>query len=86
MLLEQQLEFELPEQEPVTITKADIQQQVPGMKNWTVTPGPDMRNSNWLKKLTTLHCYVQLPVCMFCIFCMLCYVFWAQNVGGKTTQ
>nr|XP_049581805.1 uncharacterized protein LOC125972245 [Syngnathus scovelli] len=44
----------LPEQNPVTITVADIQRRVSGMKNWTA-PGPDMIHSYWLKKLTTLH-------------------------------
>uniref|UniRef100_A0A3B3HW39 Reverse transcriptase domain-containing protein n=1 Tax=Oryzias latipes TaxID=8090 RepID=A0A3B3HW39_ORYLA len=44
----------LPEQNPVTITVADIQERVSGMKNWTA-PGPDMIHAYWLKKLTALH-------------------------------
>lgn len=44
----------LPEQNPVTITVADIQGRVSGMKNWTA-PGPDMIHAYWLKKLTALH-------------------------------
>ena len=31
----------LPEQKPVTITVADVQQRIKNMKNWTA-PGPDM--------------------------------------------
>ncbi|XP_055361305.1 uncharacterized protein LOC129603548 [Betta splendens] len=44
----------LPEQNPVTITVADIQHRVSGMKNWTA-PGPDMIHAYWLKKLTAIH-------------------------------
>ncbi|XP_051906082.1 uncharacterized protein LOC127590686 [Hippocampus zosterae] len=40
----------LPEQNPVTITVADIQERVSDMKNWTA-PG----HTYWLKKLTALH-------------------------------
>ena len=43
----------LPEQDPVTITLADILERVLGMKSRTL--GPVMNNSYWLKKLTTLH-------------------------------
>lgn len=41
------------EQEPVSITKADIQQQVSGMKSRTA-PGPDVSPVCRLKKLTAL--------------------------------
>ncbi|KAI3368084.1 hypothetical protein L3Q82_026902, partial [Scortum barcoo] len=44
----------LPEQEPVTITAADIQEKVSSMKSWTA-PGPDMTHTYWLRKLTVLH-------------------------------
>ncbi len=44
----------LPEQEPVTISMADIQERVSKMKSWTA-PGPDMIHTYWLKKLTALH-------------------------------
>ncbi|XP_055364306.1 uncharacterized protein LOC129604011 [Betta splendens] len=44
----------LPEQNAVTITVADIQQRVSGMKNWTA-PGPDMIHTYWLKKLTAIY-------------------------------
>lgn len=44
----------LPEQESVTITAADIQQQVKNRKIWT-TPGLDMTHTYWLKKLTVVH-------------------------------
>ena len=47
----------LPEQEPVTITMADTQKRVSGMKSWTA-PGPDMIHSYWLKKLTALYEHV----------------------------
>ena len=36
----------LPEQDPVTITMADIQERVSGMKSWTA-PGPDMIHTYW---------------------------------------
>uniref|UniRef100_A0A669EZW7 Reverse transcriptase domain-containing protein n=1 Tax=Oreochromis niloticus TaxID=8128 RepID=A0A669EZW7_ORENI len=45
---------DLPEQGPVTITVADIQERVSSMKSWTA-PGPDMVHAYWLKKLTALH-------------------------------
>ncbi|KAL4008504.1 hypothetical protein ACER0C_002356 [Sarotherodon galilaeus] len=45
---------DLPEQGPVTITVADIQERVSNMKSWTA-PGPDMVHAYWLKKLTALH-------------------------------
>ncbi|XP_025766930.1 uncharacterized protein LOC112848110 [Oreochromis niloticus] len=45
---------DLPEQGPVTITVADIQERVSSMKSWTA-PGPDMVHTYWLKKLTALH-------------------------------
>ncbi|XP_051919952.1 uncharacterized protein LOC127599769 [Hippocampus zosterae] len=44
----------IPEQNPVTITVADIQERISDMKNWTA-PGPDMVHTYWLKKLTALH-------------------------------
>ncbi|XP_078026514.1 uncharacterized protein LOC144464187 [Epinephelus lanceolatus] len=44
----------LPEQEPVTISMADIQERVSKMKSWTA-PDPDMIHTYWLKKLTALH-------------------------------
>lgn len=44
----------LPEQESVTITAADIQQQVKNRKSWT-TLGLDMTHTYWLKKLTVVH-------------------------------
>ena len=44
----------LPEQEPVTITIADIRQRVSGMKSRTAS-GLDMIHTDWLKKLIALH-------------------------------
>ena len=44
----------LPEQKPVTITVADVQQQMKNMKSWTA-PGPDMIHTYWLKHLTAVH-------------------------------
>lgn len=41
------------EQDPVSITKADIQRHVSGTKNWT-SPGPDVSPVCRLKKLTAL--------------------------------
>ncbi|XP_051935035.1 uncharacterized protein LOC127609236 [Hippocampus zosterae] len=38
----------LPEQNPVIITVADIQERVSDMKNWTAS-GPDMVHTYWLK-------------------------------------
>ncbi|KAL3977722.1 2-oxoisovalerate dehydrogenase E1 component beta subunit [Sarotherodon galilaeus] len=43
----------LPEQGPVTIIVADIQERVSSMKSWTA-PGPQV-HAYWLKKLTALH-------------------------------
>ncbi|TWW78234.1 hypothetical protein D4764_11G0003550 [Takifugu flavidus] len=45
---------QLPEQDPVVITLADIQTRVSKMKSWTA-PGPDKILTYWLKKLTALH-------------------------------
>ncbi|TWW59283.1 hypothetical protein D4764_06G0008130 [Takifugu flavidus] len=45
---------QLPEQDPVVITLADIQTIVSKMKSWTA-PGPDNIHAYWLKKLTALH-------------------------------
>ncbi|XP_078020835.1 uncharacterized protein LOC144459905 [Epinephelus lanceolatus] len=44
----------LPDQESLTITMADIQERVLGMKSWT-TLGPDMIHTYWLKKVTALY-------------------------------
>ena len=44
----------LPEQKPVTITVADVQQRIKNMKTWTA-PGPDMIHTYWLKHLTAVH-------------------------------
>ena len=41
----------LPEQKPVTITVADVQQQIKNMKSWTA-PGPDMIHTYWLNGTT----------------------------------
>lgn len=44
----------LPEQGPITITVADVQESVSSMKSWTA-PDPNMVHAYWLKKLTALH-------------------------------
>ena len=50
-----------PEQEPVTITMADIQEPVSITKSWAAS-GPDMTHKHWLKKLTKFN--VCLPAQM----------------------
>ena len=44
----------LPEQEPVTITAADVQQGIKNRKSWTA-PSPDMIQTYCLKNLTAVH-------------------------------
>ena len=45
-----------PQESPrtVTITVADVQQQIKNMKSWTA-PSPDMIHTYWLKHLTAVH-------------------------------
>ena len=43
-----------PEQEPFTITVADVQQWIKNMNSWTA-PGSDMIHHYWLKHLTAVH-------------------------------
>ena len=54
MLVDLQAEHSnLPDQDPVVTTEADIQKRMSKMKSWTA-PGPDMTHTYWLK-LIALH-------------------------------